>query len=77
MAVSGGPVSAGPVSGKLETDVAEIKAILQRLAPLIERIDREIAELKGRVSQMPTWWQLLIGVVAIMSATVAILKFAV
>jgi len=32
---------------------------------------------KGRVSQTPTWWQLLIGVVAIMGTTVGILKFAV
>lgn len=43
---------------KLETDVAEIKSILARLAP---RID----EMYGRIQHMPTLWQIAIIVFAI------------
>jgi hypothetical protein len=59
----------------VEADVREIKGILQRLEPAIgsmaAKVDRttiELAELKGRVSQLPTTIQLLGFVLAVMAA---------
>lgn len=47
---------------KLESDVKEIKADLKL-------IGKDVAELKGRASAMPTTWQLLTMVLAIIAIT--------
>ena len=73
----------------LEGDVREIKIILGRLEPLLGRMDDRlrgvelgVAELKGRVSELPTTMLvfthmlgLLGGVVAIMGLTLAVGRF--
>jgi hypothetical protein len=68
---------------KLETDANEIKATLGRHEPILTRIDTstrkleaDVGELKGRVAQMPTAWQLLVGIIGIMGATFGLLKMA-
>ena len=52
----------------LESSVNDIKAVLQRLEPMITRMDERLktlpsaesfGELKGRVASLPTWWTLL------------------
>lgn len=61
---------------KLETDVKEVKDVLQRqVLPILTRIDerlkdmpagKEFGELKGRVSQLPTTLQLVGFVLAVL-----------
>ncbi|EME67819.1 hypothetical protein H261_21591 [Paramagnetospirillum caucaseum] len=56
---------------RLEKDVAEVKSILGRMEPVLGRIQSDFGEFKGRSAAMPTTWQLItlvlavIGVVAI------------
>lgn len=60
---SGAGHGGGGVDGrvsKLETDVKEIKAD-------IKAIGKDVAELKGRAAAMPTMWQLLSLVLAIIA----------
>ncbi len=52
----------------LEADMREVKLILSRMEPLLRGIDdrlrkleAEVAEVKGRASQLPNIWQLLVG----------------
>lgn len=52
----------------LERDVAEIKSVLGRVEPVLGRIDRGLAELSGRAGAMPTTWQLITLLVAVMGA---------
>lgn len=58
--------------GALEADMKEVKSDLKRLLETVARID-------GRVSQMPTAFQLLgmvVGIVfAVMGATFAMIRF--
>lgn len=56
--------------GVLEGDIKEVKSDLKTLL-------RDSAEMKGRLSQLPTWWQMLTAVVAILAAAFAILKFGI
>ena len=69
--------------GRLEADTQDIKAILARLEPVLTRIDTtqqkhgqdilkimvDVAELKGRVSQLPSTVQLLGFVLAVLAIT--------
>ncbi|WP_434617445.1 hypothetical protein [Azospirillum sp. B2RO_4] len=68
---------------KLETDVGEIKDILKRLEPSLSRITVDLAELKGKISHMPTLWQIAgtmlainAGIVAVAGLAVALLRHA-
>ena len=53
---------------RLEDDMKEIKGDLKTLV-------KDIAEMKGRLSAMPTTWQLISLVLAIMGATFAFIRF--
>ena len=60
---------------RLEADIRDVKAILGRLEPAIGRMDdrlrglqTDVAELKGRVSQLPTTVQLIGFVLAVLIA---------
>ncbi|WP_105430187.1 hypothetical protein [Neorhizobium sp. T6_25] len=53
---------------KLEGDLKEIKGDLKALV-------KDVAEIKGRVSAMPSSFQLLGMVLAIMGATFAFIRF--
>lgn len=61
--------------GQLEADIRDVKATLGRLEPAINRMDdrlrglqTDVAELKGRVSQLPTTVQIIGFVVAVLIA---------
>lgn len=54
----------------IETAVSEIKHLPK--ASDLARVEKEMAELKGKISMLPTWWQLLVGVIATWGAGAAI-----
>ena len=58
---------------KLERDVGDIKETLKRLEPALTGLVSNVAEVKGKISNMPTTWQLIGLVVAIMAATFGII----
>jgi len=74
---------------RLEADVGEIKATLGRLEPMLVRMASEFTEfrtemartredmarLDGRVSQLPTTWQLMTGVVGVIGFVFLLLRF--
>lgn len=60
---------------KLETDVGEIKEILKRLEPALTKLTVDVAEVKGKVSQMPTMWQLAALIVGIFGLAFTLLRF--
>lgn len=77
----------------LESDMREVKATLGRIEALIRglddrlrglddrvrRVEIEMAEVKGRISQLPTAWMMLTGGVGLMLAifggSLALLRF--
>ncbi len=76
---SGGP--RGPEDSMLEHRVARLEQILERLEPKIteilltgakqsdvQRLQGELAEARGRVSMLPTWWMLILAVVTTWTA---------
>ncbi len=67
----------GPEDPMLEQRVARLETILERLEPKITEIlvtgakqgdlqalRVELAELRGKVSMLPTWWMLLVALLA-------------
>ena len=72
----------------LESDMREVKAALGRIETLLRgfddrlrRVEVDVAELKGRVSQLPTAWTLLTGGFGLVLATFgfafALVRFAI
>jgi hypothetical protein len=74
-------VTGGPEGPMLEQRVARLEQILERLEPKIteilltgakqtdmQKLQVELAEARGRVSMLPTWWMLIVAVVATWSA---------
>ncbi|MBP7066469.1 hypothetical protein [Ferrovibrio sp.] len=59
---------------KLEADTKEIKDMLTRMEPVLAKINVDIAEIKGRVSAMPTTWQLIGLVIGVFAAALAFVK---
>ncbi len=55
---------------RLEQKVDRIEAILTRLEPRIAEVlltsakSVDLAEIKGRISSLPTWWMLLVTVLS-------------
>ena len=75
---------------KLEENMQRVLAILERLEPKIIELSvsaakqsdiaalrAELAEVKGKVSMLPTWWMLIIGLIATWGAGAAIVRFMV
>ncbi|HEV7266298.1 MAG TPA: hypothetical protein VGN83_15450 [Falsiroseomonas sp.] len=71
----------------LEADMREVKSILGRMEPLLRSIDDrlrkieiETAEMKGRVSQLPTAWTFITAGIGLVLGTFgfifALLRFA-
>ena len=69
----------------LEPRVARLEQILERLEPKIteilltgakqsdvQRVQVETAEIKGKVSMLPSWWMLIIALIATWSAGASI-----
>jgi hypothetical protein len=74
-------VIGGPEGPMLEQGVARLEQILERLEPKIaeilltgakqtdiQKLQVELAEARGRVSVLPTWWMLIVAIVATWSA---------
>ena len=74
-------VTGGPEGPMLEQRVARLEQILERLEPKIteilltgakqtdiQKLQVELAEARGRVSMLPTWWMLIVAIVATWSA---------
>jgi hypothetical protein len=74
-------VTGGPEGPMLEQRVARLEQILERLEPKIteilltgakqvgiQKLQIELAEARGRVSMLPTWWMLIVALVATWSA---------
>lgn len=63
--------------GRLEKEVAEIKTVLVRMEAKIDQLPKsaDFFELKGRISQLPTVWQLSGLVVAIFALAFALVRF--
>jgi hypothetical protein len=70
-------VTGGPEGPMLEQRVARLEQILERLEPKIteilltgakqtdiQKLQVELAEARGRVSMLPTWWMLIVAIVA-------------
>ena len=57
---------------RLEDDMRDIKASLRSIDARLTSIDISVAEIKGRVSQSPTWIQLLLALIATWGAGAAI-----
>lgn len=58
------------------SDATDIKAILERLEPAINAMRVDLAELNGKVSQLPTLRQIIATMLAIPGSLVAIYAFA-
>jgi hypothetical protein len=56
----------------LEDDVSEIKTSLRSIETKLTSIAESVAEIKGKVSQSPTWIQLLVALIATWGAGTAI-----
>ena len=76
----------GPEGPTLEQRVHRVEQILERLEPKIteilltgskqadvQKIQVELAELRGKVSMLPTWWMLVVALVATWSAGAGII----
>jgi len=57
---------------RVEEDMRDVKAILRSIEAKLNSIDVSVAEIKGRVSQFPTWIQLLVALIATWGAGAAI-----
>jgi hypothetical protein len=62
---------------KLERFTEDIRSILGRLEPAISKIRDDTNEIKGKLSQMPTVWQLLSLIIAIFGFAFVLVKFAI
>jgi len=57
---------------QLEEDIKDVKSSLRSIEAKLVSIGESVAEIKGKVSQSPTWIQLLIALIATWGAGAAI-----
>ena len=82
----GNETPSGPEGPTLEHRVARLEKVLERLEPKIteilltgakqadvQKVQVEVAELRGNVSMLPTWWMLVVALVATWSAGAGII----
>jgi hypothetical protein len=58
------------LEGKVDTLVTDSREIKTTLVTIRDYL----SELRGKVSQLPTWWQTLLGIIAIAGLVFAIAK---
>lgn len=61
----------------MEARVAKLEKSFDKIDGKLDSLIKEVAEMKGRVSAMPTTWQLIGLVLGIMAATLAIVRFGI
>lgn len=64
-------------SDDMEARVAKLEKSFEKIDGKLDTLIKEVAEMKGRVSAMPTTWQLIGLVLGIMAATLAVIRFGV
>ncbi len=57
---------------RLEEDMADVKTSLRSIDGRLNSIEVSIARIEGKISQSPTWIQLLVALIATWGAGVAI-----
>jgi len=77
--IGGGGPGGGPDERitRLESSVTEIKITLARIEERLGHMvtDADFAELKGRVSQLPTIWQLFSIIIAVFGFAFVLVRF--
>lgn len=79
-AESAAPLHGGGGGGTfdgMESRVAKLEKSFDKIDGKLDSLIKEVAEMKGRVSAMPTTWQLIGLVLGIMAATLAIVRFGI
>jgi hypothetical protein len=56
----------------LEEDMTDVKASLRSIEGKVDSLVEGVAEIRGRVSQSPTWLQLIVAIIATWGAGAAI-----
>lgn len=72
------PLNDGGGGGTFDGMDARVTALEKRFDRFEAKLDavvKDLAEVKGRISAMPTTWQLLGMILAIMGASFAIIRF--
>jgi hypothetical protein len=57
---------------RLEDDMTDVKSSLRSIEGKVDSLVEGVAEIRGRISQSPTWLQLLIALIATWGAGAAI-----
>jgi hypothetical protein len=66
-----------PRVARLEDNMKEVKVSLRSIEAKLTSIAESVAEIKGKVSQSPTWLQLLVALIATWGAGAAIVAVVV
>jgi len=62
---------------RLEEDMTDVKASLRSIEGKVDSLVEGVAEIRGRISQSPTWIQLLLALIATWGAGAAIVATAI
>ena len=59
---------------RLERDIVDVRSVLVRLEPALKTVNDDVKEIKGRLSSMPTTWQIMGLVVALFAGSAATIR---
>lgn len=65
----------GDIYGGMEARVADLEKRTGKIEEKIDKVLIDLAEIKGKLSGMPTTWQIVTLVFAIMAGSFAIIRF--
>ena len=65
----------GGTSDGMEARVTSLEKRFDRFEAKLDSLIRDVAEVKGRVSAMPSTWQLVGIILAVLGAAFAIIRF--
>lgn len=74
---NGSPLQSGDgggTSGDMEARVTSLERRFDRFEAKLDSLIKDVAEVKGRVSAMPSTWQLVGIVLAVLGAAFAIIR---